>query len=142
MCTRRLLSALLAFGLCSTSALTAQSALTYPQSGSPPVESNSKLNALRAIVMMNQNRVSALSYLYDHPLFVSPNAIGGQQRGILAPVMSETPLAADRRPECPMPVAKAVVKNDSMAVRTRRSETVEAMPVSPSLCVNPLSAKP
>ena len=87
---------------------------------------------------MNQNRVSALSYLYDHPLFVSPNPSRGPQRGILSPVMSDTFVATDRRPECPMPVAKSAVKNDSMPVRKLWGENVEAMPVSPSLCANPM----
>jgi hypothetical protein len=114
----------------------------YPPSVSPRVENNPKLNALMAIVASDRNRVSALNYLYDHPLFVSPNAIPGLQLGARPPLTRETLALANGRPECPMPVARSVVKNDSMPVRRLSTGTTEAMPVSPSRCVNPLNVKP
>lgn len=140
---KRFVPALLTIGLCSSTVLTAQSTVPrYPQNGSPLVEHNPKVNALRAIVAMNQSRITALGYLYNHPLSVSPNPLRGQELGTIPPVTSETAAQVERRPECPMPVARSIVKNDSMPVRRLPAQNVEPMPVSPSLCVNPLSAKP
>lgn len=142
MNTHRISSALLTIGLCSASVLAAQSTVPRdPPGGSPLGGINPRLTPLRATVAMNQGPVSALAYLYGHPLSTSPNPVRGRHPGTFPPVASETIVQAERRPECPMPVATSIVQNDSMPVQRIPARNVEPMPVAPSRCTNPLGTK-
>lgn len=143
MNSKRVFSTLLTIGLCSSTLLRAQSTVPrFPQSGSPLIQSNPKLDALRAIVAMNQNRFTALGYLYEHPLSTSSSPVRGHQVRTVPSVSSETVVQTEQRPECPMSVARSIAAHDSMPLRRLPAQMVEPMPVAPSLCVNPLSAKP
>ncbi len=143
MSSQRLMSALLTIGLCSASALKAQSTVFRdPQSDSPSVETRSKLTPMRALVAINESRINALDYLYNHPVCVSPNPQQHAYMAIPQSVPLQTAPPAAKRFECPMSVSNPAVTNDSMAVRSSSTRSVEAMPVSPSPCTNPLNTNP
>lgn len=140
---QRLVSALLIIGLCSASALGAQSTIfDSPQRGPSSADDSSELTALSAMIAINQSRVNAQDYLYNHPLFGPSRRAQGPLAATPLAAPRDANLLAERRPECPMPVTKSALKSDSMPVQRPLVRNAEPMPVSASLCVNPLRSNP
>jgi hypothetical protein len=139
---RSIFRAACAIGLCSTSALVAQSTLPgAPRGGSPEFESNARLNTLRAFAASSQRQMTMLNYLSGRPLSLSTQAVP-------APPLAKDwwkNLAAqaptDLRPDCPMTVTRPIEMNDSMPVSRAPARNSEPMPVAKPLCANSLGAK-
>ena len=105
-----------------------------------PSADNPKLGALRAIIAANQNKMSALTYVRDHPLSVTDRPLPAQGPLYIASPIGTRPPVEALRPQCPMHVAKSSI-TDSMPVSRMPIQSAERMPVAPSLCANPDAAK-
>jgi hypothetical protein len=117
---------------CTTPALGAQA--------TSPRGDNAKLNALRAIIAANQNKMSALAYVRDHPLSVTDRPLPAQGPLYIASPIGTRPPEEELRPQCPMHVARPAIK-DSLPVSRMAVQSAERMPVAPSLCTNSDAAK-
>jgi hypothetical protein len=135
--SERILQAVLTIVLTSSTTLMAQATpRREPQSGSQPGEAISTLSALRAMAATNQGHITALDYLYNHPLSVSSLPLRAPTPGVWQRLAGDQGAAPLQRPACPMPVARSGVASDSMPVSRRSTQNVETMPVALPLCEN------
>jgi len=136
---QRILPVLLAAGLCSGAALRAQSTAPFVlRRGLPLIEPG----APRSLVASSRGELTALSYLAAHPLAVTNHPLPAQHVVPTPAVIGTMASPSDSRPECPMPVTRSILTNDSMPVSRVPLLGIESMPVVAAPCANPLSAKP